>query len=509
MIHLIAIKSILDKLIPAISWTLIHSLWQGLLLALITAVLLVLTRKSKAAYRYNIALLLCLVFCAMCAFTFTREMISASSERLVYLPGIKANVAAMFPGNVEQWINTFTGYLSTHTSLIVFVWFVFFLFRCMRILAALAYNQRIMKRQVYEVGEMWTDVISKLCEKLAIRKAIKLFQSGYIKIPVVVGHLKPVILMPVTLLAGLPAEQLEAILLHELAHIRRSDYIINFLQNIIESIFFFNPGLLWMSSFLKEERENCCDDIALEKTGSKKNLIQALVSFKEHELYAHQYATAFAGRKNYLLRRVNRIAGTGHKKFGIGEKLFFMVSIIILCGTIATGTLAQIEVHAHNFSRPVNDTGVKPILPNDDKTNKTVVKKVKAIIKGIEKKEKIIAGTPAINERLIKEKREQEEAVYAEIQSSVETARMGNEEIAFTDQQISMRDEMQARLDQVQAGKDQQQAMLSQKQAAADRRQAIKSEAQAKLSEVQSKRDEEHALREIAEADAARSTLKN
>ena len=112
--------------------------------------------------------------------------------------------------------------------------------------------------------------------------------------PVVIGHLKPVILIPLGCLAGLPADQVEAILLHELAHIRRSDYFVNFLQNITESIFFFNPGLLWISSLIKEERENCCDDIALEQTKNKRGLVQALISFKEQELYGSGSALARA-----------------------------------------------------------------------------------------------------------------------------------------------------------------------------------------------------------------------
>ena len=245
--NLLLISTTMDKIIPAFSWTLIHSLWQGLLLAIISGAVLMLSKRSTAAYRYNAALLLFMAFLGICASTFAWEWNSEASQTIVPpLAGtIGANVSALFFSNVhdvKQLIKTFTDYFSANAPFIVLIWFVVFLFKSVKMIACLVYNQRIRTRQIYEPDQFWVDVIGRFSEKLQIKKAVRLLQSGYIKVPVVIGHLKPVILIPVGLLAGLPAEQVEAILLHELAHIRRNDYFINFYKILLKPCSFLTPA---------------------------------------------------------------------------------------------------------------------------------------------------------------------------------------------------------------------------------------------------------------------------
>ncbi len=344
----VLISALMDKIIPAFGWMLIHSLWEGLLFAIITGIILMLTKKSGAAFRYNLVLILFIMFICTCAFTFVLELDRAAIRALKPLiPGGDGTmVPALFFGNVhslKQLIKTFTDYFTANEPLVVMVWFVFFLFKSVKMLGSLVYNQQTRRRQVAEPSAYWSGKVAEFAGKLQIKKVVTLLQSGYIKMPVVIGHLKPVILIPVGLLAGLPAEQVEAILLHELAHIRRNDYFVNFLQNIAETIFFFNPGLLWMSSLLREERENCCDDIALENTQNKVCFVQALISFKEHELYGSTYAVAFPGKKNYLLRRVTRILSNKNKTFGLGEKIFLIGSILLFSVFVTAASVAQIK----------------------------------------------------------------------------------------------------------------------------------------------------------------------
>jgi len=516
-----SLTGILDKMISAFSWMLIHSLWQGLFLAIIAGAVLMLNKRSSAARRYNLALGLFFAFTSMCIFTFIWEWKHISSQTIVppFAGTIGANVSALLSGNVhslKQLVKTFTNYFSVNAPMIVMVWLVFFLFKSVKMIASLVYNQRIRTQQIYEPSDFWADTVKKFSEKLQISKPVRLLQSGYIKMPVVIGHLKPIILIPVGLMAGLPTEQIEAILLHELAHIRRNDYFINFLQNIAEAVFFFNPGLLWISSLLREERENCCDDMALAQTQDKRGFVQALISFKELELYSTNYSTAFPGKKNYLLRRVTRIMDSKYESLGFGEKMFFMAGILALCVVMTTATVAQIKdraiakvlraSHIIAYAVPPRELVVaQPPAKNAmgwaEHTRASIRrKKMTMSIVGIRhepvQSRAVAPSSPSIPAppatAAVKQTLSEKEQAAADklqgLRDQLEAKKqqedaLRDQEQARKDQEQALRDQQQARLDQIQAKKDQEQARLDQIQAKKDQEQA-KNEARA-ISEKQ------------------------
>ena len=515
------VSTIADKIIPAFGWMLIHSLWEGLLFAIITGVILMLTKRSNAGLRYSLVLVLFVAFIGAAAFTFLLELNKsrASATLKPILPdNYDAIVPALFSANthsIKQLIKTFTDYFSANEPLVVLVWFIFFLFKSVKMLACLVYNQQIRSRQIFEPSAFWVETAATFAEKLLIKKAVKLFQSGYIKMPVVVGHLKPVILIPVGLLAGLPVEQVEAILLHELAHIRRNDYFVNFLQNIAETIFFFNPGLLWISTLLREERENCCDDIALEQTQNKTGFVQALISFKEHELYGSQYATAFPGKKNYLLRRVSRIMSNKNMTFGMGEKIFFIGSILLLSVLVTMASVA----HLKEYSK---------IKLKEDTANHIIRQKViavpkvesisvsKAKIKYTQARQVMRNGIPGI-----KEKKEQADTInkitpivnkiYPVAKKAPLVHKISPVAPATIpeNKQQELSEREQAEKDQIEARKDQAQARLDQAQAMKDQEQALKDQAQAKIDQAQAIHDQEQARRDQEQAQKGEQVQKS
>jgi bla regulator protein blaR1 len=536
MAHLLFISTTVNKAITAFSWMLIHSLWQGLLLAVIGGAVLMLTKRSNAAYRYNAVLVLFMAFITICACTFMAEWNSTISKTIApsIAGGISVNVSSLFSGNaddIKQLVKTFTGYFSANAPMVVLIWFIFFLFKSVKMIACLVYNYRIRHLQIYEPDKFWADAVARFSEKLQIKKAVRLLQSGYIKVPVVVGHLKPVILIPMGLLTGLPAGQVEAILLHELAHIRRNDYLTNFLQNIVETIFFFNPGLLWISSLLREERENCCDDIALEQTQNKKGFIQALISFKEHELYGSGYATAFPGKKNYLMRRVSRIMTNENKNFGFGEKIFFTVGLVILSLIVTTITVAQLKgasktIFGHTNYGIAHNTQQKAVVVN----KKRHAKPIKAVAKFTTAKLKTMNySIPGI-------RREGRQTEFAEdskienvsISQLVEKVEIdsnpenvsANQPIesasAHAKKQQTLTEQARAEQDQIQAEKDQAQARLDQEQARRDQAQALKDQIQAKIDQQQALKDQAQAksnqrqtMKEKAMADMGKTKVNN
>jgi len=332
-----------NDLVSALCWTLIHSLWQGLLLAAVTGAVMISTRRSNARKRYNLLTVLFLLFMMATVITFAREMYLLSAHSIVVdTPNVSIVqqhlVNTVAPVTETSWVagksflGRFTDYFNTHASLIVTIWFIIFMARFVKLTTNLIYVQRLKYYKTYDPSQQWKDKIAELVDKLGLSKQIQLLESGIVKVPVVMGVFKPVILLPLGLLAHLPSDEIEAILLHELAHIQRRDYFVNLLQSFAETIFFFNPALMWLSSMIREERENCCDDMAIAVTNNKSKFINALIAFQEYNFSNASYSVGFPGKKNQLLNRVKRIISDRNKTLNATEKslLTFGMAVLIM-----------------------------------------------------------------------------------------------------------------------------------------------------------------------------------
>jgi hypothetical protein len=180
--------------------------------------------------------------------------------------------------------------------------------------------------------------------------------------------------MPIGLIAGISEAQVEAILLHELAHIRRNDYIVNFFQYMAEAIFFFNPGLLWLSALLRQERENCCDDVVVEQTNNRQEFIKALINFKEYSLAAPKYAPSFSGQRNSLINRVKRILQQENQALTSKENGALLVGIIIF--SLMSFTIYSVKSPVLTHKHPT--TALKNIY-TDNQTAKKTTSKIKVL----------------------------------------------------------------------------------------------------------------------------------
>jgi beta-lactamase regulating signal transducer with metallopeptidase domain len=340
-----------DILLRALCWTLLHSLWQGLVLAVVAGTILVLTKKASSSLRYNLLCCGMVLFLVASGATFYFQLQAADSQAL------HATSSAGFTGDAGQhggtsllvnpdqpathtfrnFIESLVDYFNTHAALIVLIWFIVFLARFVRLLSGLVYAQRIRYYQTKPASAEWQERLTQLVHKLWIGRPVLLLESALIKIPVVVGFLKPAILVPIGMLAHLPADQVESILLHELAHIRRRDYLFNLVQHVVDTLFFFNPALIWISSLIRTERENCCDDIAIRETRSRRQLIEALVSFHEYRQREGEYAVAFAGEKeNQVVQRVKRIVHKTNHSLNAGERVVLMGVLLVLSAAFVT-----------------------------------------------------------------------------------------------------------------------------------------------------------------------------
>ncbi len=322
--------------IHAVFSMLVHSLWIGALAALLAGIIITLTKKQGPQIRYQLLtgllglFAICMVLVFYSAFTNETHIVAHGNNTM----NVAVTSATVDASDIQpEQKNVFDAFISlirANAGIIVSVWLMVIIFRCLQLVSGLNSLQRMKRRWIMEAGDHWNQKLLELAAKLAIKRPVVFLQSSLAKVPMVIGHLKPVLLFPMGLLNNLPQDEVEAILLHELAHIKRNDFLVNLLQQFAEIFFFFNPAVLWISSLIKNERESCCDDMALSITQDKKIFIHALVAFQEYNA-GLKYATSFAGSKNHLLNRVKRIITNNNKTLNTMEKLVLASGIIITC----------------------------------------------------------------------------------------------------------------------------------------------------------------------------------
>src|SRR5206468_6217194 len=149
--------------------------------------------------------------------------------------------------------------------------------------------------------------LHRLAARLRVSRPVRLLQSAMVQVPAVLGWVRPVILLPASALTGLTPLQLEALLAHELAHVRRYDYLVNLVQSVIETLLFYHPAVWWVSQQVREEREHCCDDLAVAVCGDAHLYATALVGMERLRGTPPAFALAATGRGGALMGRIRRL----------------------------------------------------------------------------------------------------------------------------------------------------------------------------------------------------------
>ncbi len=335
-----------SNVVEAFGWMILHSLWQGAVISIILGLLMILTRKFSAKSRYFISIVAMLFMPGTAVYTFFRYYTPEKAVEIVQAPVTKTPVAAgtiqiadneissAVQPETEKGISTrlksYRKYFYQHIPLIVTLWMLGMLVFALKFLGGLAYTQRLKHYRVESVSDEWEQAFKRLSGMLKLNKATRILQSTLVKVPMVIGYFKPVVLIPVSAFTGLSPKQLEIIILHELAHIVRRDYIINMLQSVVEIIFFYHPAVWWMSKIVRAEREHCCDDIAIEKSGDSVNYARALANIQEQILVNENLAMAIGGGSNNLIKRIKRLLNQPNMKTNFTEG--FTASCIIFAG---------------------------------------------------------------------------------------------------------------------------------------------------------------------------------
>lgn len=286
-----------------LGWALVHFLWQGALIALLLGVADAAMRKAHARYAAACGAMVLMVIAI--GVTFFRLGVERQAPPLAVAAALSSapDRAGAVPPAGETLEAQMTGWLPW----LVCAWAAGVLALSVRSMGGWMVAQRLKSRQWEPAGAEWAQKARRLAQTLAVSRPVRLSWSALAEAPAVVGWLRPVILIPTAAFAGCDARQLEALLAHELAHIRRHDYLVNLIQTAVETLLFYHPAVWWVSQRIRAERENCCDDLAVAACGDVLTYARALTRIEELRSSQSQFAMAANG--GALFARIRRMLG--------------------------------------------------------------------------------------------------------------------------------------------------------------------------------------------------------
>lgn len=325
----------MNPLIERLGWTLLHSLWQGILAWAALRIALSLLRQHSARARYLAACGALMLATIAPWITFFQLDVtdrisgsvppSASSPTLrgVTLPApakqpASAVDASLKPPAVSPSATSSTRHVVSDRfgtvvqpalPWLVGFWSVGFAVSCLRLLRDWRQTRALVRGPLTSPSAELAARFASLLARMRLRRTVRLGLSAWVQGPAVVGWLRPVVLLPVEALAGLTPGQIDALLIHELAHIHRADFLVNLLQAVTEALFFYHPAVHAINRLIREEREHACDDLAVTLTGDPVGYARALASLATAHTPDLTLAAAGSGGTGGLLDRVRRLLG--------------------------------------------------------------------------------------------------------------------------------------------------------------------------------------------------------
>lgn len=324
-----------------LGWSLLHTLWQGALITFSTLAILRFIPTSKSTLRYALSVGSMTTVVILFVVTFIYLQLN-NSYTIVFEQAIQSplatdqiNFIAPLPDSIPSLFVSAVAFLNTHIYKIIIFWLTGATFLFTRLIGAFWYIEKLRNNSTFLSGTV-LEHLNQLAYQLQIPRWIDLAESKAIQSPMVIGFLKPIILVPTGMLTGLSPEQIESIFIHELTHIKRHDYLVNLVQSIIEVVLFFNPFVIMLSNVLRKERENICDDVVLERLNNPALYAQTLAQLEEYKY--NQLTISFAGNKNHLLNRIKRIMEQTAKKQNARGR--FLPIILLVVGLISASWLS-------------------------------------------------------------------------------------------------------------------------------------------------------------------------
>jgi len=311
----------------ALGWALVHFLWQGAALAILLGVALAVIRPTAARTRYTLSIVTLAAMLVVPIATTLRlhepgfsssSQTAGAAQQATEIPAsaspspspspspaLSAPVAAV--KSLAPSDSRLRQSLEPALPWLVVLWVLGVLILSVRLAYGWMAARRLRTDGTRDVSASLQQVLARLAAQLRVHQPVRLLESLLIEVPAVIGWLRPIVLVPASALTGLTPQQLEVLLAHELAHVRRYDYLVNVIQCVIETLLFYHPAVWWVSRRIREEREHCCDDLVVGLCGDPHLYATALVGMERLRPATPRLALAATGGGGSLLKRVKRL----------------------------------------------------------------------------------------------------------------------------------------------------------------------------------------------------------
>ena len=368
---------IAESILYATGWTLVHSLWQLVIISAGFWLLLKIFAKRSTAFKYNLGLagLGLTLLTALGTFIYEISIYTPTPlfERLNMAFVGTQDIGGVASYTSEGFITKVVGWIEMQLPLLVNIWFLGALLFLFRLFNSLSEVRTLRKSSSDPQDFQLEEMLYRLMGKMNISKNVEIRLTSYGVSPITFGYLKPIILIPAGLIFQLSPVQLEAIIAHELAHVKRNDYLINLFQSALEVIFFYHPCYWWMNQTVKELRENAADDLAVQIGVVPKELAYSLaevLNFAKQN--PPELALAAGKRRNPTLQRIKRILGHPAQTYPQNPIISIPMLLTLL---LSAGLMASAQQDVSVSAEKINPVSVdvnkelKPLAEVEKNTN--------------------------------------------------------------------------------------------------------------------------------------------
>lgn len=344
-------------LAETLGWTALHALWQGAAATLLMRGGLYLAQGQSAAFRYRLAYSTLLFFCIGVLATFASLYDAQDAQTTVITRGTTTVVwhIEAVPASASSWGDVLTTSLQPLLPSVVVVWVLGALFFMLRLLGGYGYGYHLRRRASTSVPEAWHQVLVQLKQQMGIHRPIQVRLSAQVVSPLIMGYVRPYLLLPVALVNQLSVAQVEAVLAHELAHVARHDVLANWVQCFIEAVFYYHPGVWWMGAEIRNLREQAADAMAIQHTANSVVYARTLLQVAAQAQAARPpvLALGFLGRRQQpLLTRVQHIFQQPIQQQTDMREKFAVTGLLVLLALVVSWGAGSPDVAAFSSAEP-------------------------------------------------------------------------------------------------------------------------------------------------------------